>query len=62
MQSIVTRLSALFNVTRIFNSFAFADEAFNNEMNVNNANAANVINVANVIDAANATKAAIIIT
>ena len=58
LQSVVTRLSVLFNVTRIFNSFAFADEVFDDEMNADDANGADVVDAADAVDAANAVNVA----
>ena len=58
LQPVATRLSALFNVTRIFNSFAFADEAFDDEVDADDADAAGVVDAAGAVDAANAVDAA----
>ena len=58
MQPVASRLSALFNVTRIFNSFAFADETSDDEVNAGDANAADVVDAADAVDAVDADDAA----
>ena len=58
MQPVATRLSALSNVTRISNSFAFAGEAFGGEVNAGDADAAGAVGVAGAVDAAGAVGAA----